>query len=55
MARVKLSIHDLTPEQYEALDVEEKSAKKTSPTSDTRWKDIETPSIEITFFRPDDA
>lgn len=41
-----LSVHDLTPAEYERLSLPESFGRT------ARWKVIETASITIAFFRP---
>jgi hypothetical protein len=48
MSKVTLMIHDLTEEQYEAINLKEGE----SGDGWCGWKEIETSSIRITMFRP---
>lgn len=42
-----LTVHDATPELYAQLDVPEQGGHRSF------WKTLTTPTLRITFFRPD--
>lgn len=47
MAGTHISVFDLSPEQYAALDFTEKGKDP------SRWKGFRTSSIDVTLYRPD--
>ena len=46
MSRVRIALHDVTPAQYMALAIDEKENEG------TRWKVLETPTVEVVVFAP---